>query len=97
MQEYVTGFQERRAKVTEEVVSEFMRARPLEWKGNAKVPRADLVVPVTKQGEGEAKGAEGEGEVSKNTLKKLAKQQQIAQKKAEKEAAKAAAKGAGAS
>ncbi|KAF4123495.1 tryptophanyl-tRNA synthetase [Geosmithia morbida] len=92
VQDYVTGFQERRSKVTEATVSEFMSARPLEWKGNAKVPRADLVVPVSKQdgaAEG-AKGAEGEGEVSKNTLKKLAKQQQIAQKKAEKEAAKAA-------
>lgn len=65
-----------------------MSARPLEWQGNPKVPRADLVVPVTKT-EG-ATGEEGTGEVSKNQLKKLEKQRQAAEKKAEKEAAKAA-------
>lgn len=98
LQEYVTTFQERRAKVTDEVVNEFMSSRPLTWGGNSKVPRADLVVPVTKASDGAdgSKEAEGDGEVSKTALKKLAKQQQIAQKKAEKEAAKAA-KAAGAS
>lgn len=34
LQEYVKGFQERRAKVTDEIVAEFMRPRALEWKGN---------------------------------------------------------------
>ncbi|RLL95641.1 hypothetical protein CFD26_105641 [Aspergillus turcosus] len=34
LQAYVQAFQERRAKVTDEVVAEFMRPRPLEWKGN---------------------------------------------------------------
>jgi tryptophanyl-tRNA synthetase len=34
IQAYVQGFQERRAKVTDEVLAEFMRARPLEWNGN---------------------------------------------------------------
>ncbi|GFF32946.1 tryptophanyl-tRNA synthetase [Aspergillus udagawae] len=34
LQAYVQAFQERRAQVTDEVVAEFMRARPLEWKGN---------------------------------------------------------------
>jgi tryptophanyl-tRNA synthetase len=92
LQEYVAGFQERRAKVTDEVVNEFMAARPLEWKGNPKVPRADLVVPVSKPVDGEAKPAEGSGGMTKNALKKLAKQAQVAQKKAEKEAAKAAGK-----
>ncbi|KFH47934.1 Tryptophan--tRNA ligase, cytoplasmic-like protein [Hapsidospora chrysogenum ATCC 11550] len=92
LQEYVSGFQERRAKVTDEVVNEFMAARPLEWKGNPKVPRADLVVPVSKPVDGEAKPAEDSGGMTKNALKKLAKQAQVAQKKAEKEAAKAAGK-----
>jgi tryptophanyl-tRNA synthetase len=34
LQAYVQAFQERRAQVTDEIVAEFMRARPLEWKGN---------------------------------------------------------------
>ncbi|KAF7160515.1 hypothetical protein CNMCM6106_007970 [Aspergillus hiratsukae] len=34
LQAYVQAFQERRAKVTDEVVAEFMRPRSLEWKGN---------------------------------------------------------------
>ncbi|KAL2006910.1 hypothetical protein VTN00DRAFT_9578 [Thermoascus crustaceus] len=34
LQKYVQGFQERRAKVTDEIRAEFMRPRPLEWKGN---------------------------------------------------------------
>lgn len=34
LQKYVQGFQERRAKVTDEIRQEFMRPRPLEWKGN---------------------------------------------------------------
>lgn len=34
LQEYVKGFQDRRAQVTEESVAEYMSARPLEWKGN---------------------------------------------------------------
>ncbi|KAF4167700.1 hypothetical protein CNMCM6936_004545 [Aspergillus lentulus] len=34
LQSYVQAFQERRAQVTDEIVAEFMRPRPLEWKGN---------------------------------------------------------------
>ncbi|KAJ5141483.1 Tryptophan--tRNA ligase cytoplasmic [Penicillium atrosanguineum] len=34
LQKYVQGFQERRAKVTDEIVAEYMRPRDLEWKGN---------------------------------------------------------------
>ncbi|GIJ99402.1 hypothetical protein Aspvir_001534 [Aspergillus viridinutans] len=34
LQAYVQAFQERRAEVTDEIVAEFMRPRPLEWKGN---------------------------------------------------------------
>ena len=41
LQAYVQGFQERRAQVTDAVRDEFMRARPLEWKGNANAITAD--------------------------------------------------------
>lgn len=34
LQEYVKGFQDRRSKVTDDILAEFMRPRPLEWKGN---------------------------------------------------------------
>lgn len=34
LQAYVQAFQERRAKVTDEIREEFMRPRPLEWRGN---------------------------------------------------------------
>lgn len=87
LQEYVAGFQERRGKVTEEIVNEFMSARPLEWKGNPKVPRADIVVPVAKD---DAAGQPGDGEISKSELKRIAKQKQVAEKKAAKAAEKEA-------
>ncbi|KAK5990294.1 Tryptophanyl-tRNA synthetase [Cladobotryum mycophilum] len=93
LQAFVGSFQERRAKVTDEVITQFMTKRPLEWSGNPKVPRADLVVPVVKTDGADAGSGEGGGEkLTKNQLKKLLKEQQIAQKKAEKEAAKAASK-----
>ena len=41
LQAYVKGFQDRRANVTEVVMSEFMTARPLEWKGNPNPVVAD--------------------------------------------------------
>jgi tryptophanyl-tRNA synthetase len=69
-------------------VDEFMSTRPLEWQGNPKLPRADLIVPVIKQGS-ETAAAEGSGEMTKSQMKKLAKLEQAAQKKAEKAAAKA--------
>lgn len=87
LQEYVGGFQERRAKVTDEVVKEFMSERPLSWSGNPRVPRADLVVPV----EAKADTVEGGAKMSKSAMKKLLKEQQIAAKKAAKEKAKAEA------
>ncbi|MBE7181084.1 MAG: tryptophan--tRNA ligase, partial [Terriglobus roseus] len=34
MQDYVKGFQEARAKITNDVLNEFMTPRKLEWKGN---------------------------------------------------------------
>ncbi|KAK2592877.1 tryptophan--tRNA ligase [Conoideocrella luteorostrata] len=99
LQKYVSVFQERRSKVTDAVVDEFMSVRPLEWTGNPRVPRADLVVPVTKPTDGTTPAAEaaGTGEMSKNQLKKILKEQQVAAKKAakakEKEEAAAAAQG----
>jgi len=33
MQSYVKGFQERRARVTDEVMNEFMTPRRLQWRG----------------------------------------------------------------
>lgn len=87
LQEYVAGFQERREKVTDEVVSEYMSTRPLEWTGNPKVPRADLVVPVEKDDGAEKKG---DGELSLSQQKKLAKLKANEEKKAAKAAEKAA-------
>ena len=34
LQDYVKGFREGRAKITDEVLAEFMTPRKLEWKGN---------------------------------------------------------------
>jgi tryptophanyl-tRNA synthetase len=34
LQKYATGFQERRSKVTDEILEAFMKPRKLEWKGN---------------------------------------------------------------
>lgn len=100
VQKYVAGFQERRAKVDEDVVKNFMSVRPLEWAGNPRVPRADLVVPVVAQGGAAGEGAaEGDGKLSKNALKKIEKEKQIAAKKAAQQAereAKAAAAAAAA-
>lgn len=82
LQKYVAGFQERRAKVDDDTVELFMSKRPLKWVGN---PRAPVVVPKLVDGDaGEAK-AEGDGKMSKNQLKKLAKQKEIEAKKAQKE------------
>lgn len=66
-----------------------MAQRKLEWQGNPKIPRADVVVPVSKP-EGEAAGEGGDGKLTKNQMKKLLKEQQIAAKKAEKAKEKAA-------
>lgn len=93
LQKYVVAFQDRRSKVTDDVVNEFMSTRPLEWKGNPRVPRADLVIPVTKSAEDNADGtaAGDDGKMTKNQMKKLLKQQQVALKKAEKTKEKEAA------
>lgn len=85
LQEYVAAFQERRSKTTDEVVNLFMSKRPLQWRGN---PRAERVVPVAGKPEEEREGAAAaggaDGKMTKNQLKKLAKEKQIAEKKAAK-------------
>lgn len=95
----MAGFQERRSKVTSETVASFMAQRKLEWQGNPKVPRADLIVPVSKpegaSGDAAAAGEGGDGKLTKNQMKKILKEQQIAAKKAEKAKEKAAKEEAG--
>ncbi|KAK3944115.1 tryptophan--tRNA ligase, cytoplasmic [Diplogelasinospora grovesii] len=93
LQTYVAGFQERRAKVDDEMVDLYMERRQLKWAGN---PKAPIVVPkVVQQADGaaaEAKGEQGEGgdgKLTKNQLKKLEKQKQIEAKKAQKAKEKA--------
>ena len=87
LQTYVAAFQERRAKVSDETVKEFMETRPLKWGGN---PRATIVVPVVENGEG-GEAAEGDGKMTKNQLKKLEKLRQAEAKKAQKAKEKAEA------
>jgi tryptophanyl-tRNA synthetase len=87
LQAYVKGFQERRAKVTDEVVDIFFARKKLEWKGN---PNAKVTVKEGETGVG-GQMAEVKIEKTKNQLKKEAKEREIAAKKAAKDAAKAGA------
>lgn len=41
LQDYVKGFQERKSKVTAEIVQEFMSERTLHWKGNPNPIKRD--------------------------------------------------------
>ncbi len=82
LQAYVKGFQERRSKVTEEIIDEFMKVRPLEWKANPN-PQRHHVKEEVQPGE----AAEGAPKLTKNQEKKLAKQKMIEEKKAAKEKA----------
>lgn len=66
-----------------------MSVRPLKWGGNPKAPR---VVPVVEDGPAKTEGEGGETKLTKNQLKKLEKEKQIAAKKAAKAAEKEAAK-----
>jgi tryptophanyl-tRNA synthetase len=85
LQEYVAGFQARRAEVDDETVNLFMGRRPLKWGGN---PRAAIVVPKVEDGDAEA-AVDGEGKMTKNQLKKLEKIKQAEAKKAAKAKEKA--------
>jgi tryptophanyl-tRNA synthetase len=81
LQEYVAGFQERRAKVDDKTVDLFMERRPLKWGGN---PRAAIVVPKVEDGDAGEAAVDGEGKMTKNQLKKLEKIKQAEAKKAAK-------------
>lgn len=93
LQEYVKEFQDLRAKVTEEVVDEFMAVRALyECQGN---PKAPVTLPIRAKAPAETAGegqAAGDGKLSKSQLKKIEKEKQIAAKKAAKAAEKEATK-----
>jgi tryptophanyl-tRNA synthetase len=91
MTKYVKGFQEARAKVTDETLEEFLKPRKLDWRGNPKVERKAEVKEESKEGgeEGVTLGEDGKP-MTKNQMKKLAKLAETERKKKEKEAAKAA-------
>lgn len=93
LQEYVEKFQVLRAKVTEEVVDEFMAVRPLnDCKGNPKAPVTLPIrakAPANDAADG-AKGQAGDAPLSKNALKKIQKEKEVAAKKAAKAAEKEA-------
>ncbi|KAI0023657.1 tryptophanyl-tRNA synthetase [Xylariomycetidae sp. FL0641] len=91
LQDYVAAFQERRSKATDDVVKQFMSIRPLKWRGNS---RAERTVPVVDNSSKEEGGEGGDGKMSKNQLKKIEKQKQLAAQKAAKVAEKEAAKAA---
>ncbi|KAK8207897.1 tryptophan--tRNA ligase [Zalaria obscura] len=89
LQKFVGAFQERRAKVTDEVLRQFMTPRKLEFKGNpnAKFSMEDLAGKgETKAKDGEKTGPQGGRETSKSERK----QAKIEAKKAEKLAEKLA-------
>lgn len=85
LQDYVKGFQERRAAVTPELVEDFLARKALTFKAN---PNAIKVAQIGEEKREDAAGASSE--TSKNASKKAAKLEEIARKKKEKEAAKAA-------
>lgn len=90
LQPYVKRFQEARAKVTDEVLDQFLEPRKLEWVGNPKVEKKVESNEVKEEPkEGQQLGEDGKP-MTKNQLKKLLKEQETARKKAEKAAAKAA-------
>jgi tryptophanyl-tRNA synthetase len=84
LQNYVRGFQERRSKVSEEIVDGFMKTRPLEWKANPN-PKRPEPAQGTPAAENSAETAGGVPKLTKNQEKKLAKEKMIAEKKAAKE------------
>ncbi|KAF2133673.1 tryptophanyl-tRNA synthetase [Dothidotthia symphoricarpi CBS 119687] len=88
MTSYVKKFQDARAKVTDEILEEFLRPRKLEWKGNQNptVKKEDK-----KEGEGDAAGLDADGKpMTKNAMKKAAKLAEAEKKKKEKATAAAA-------
>lgn len=88
LQVYVKAFQERRAAVTDAVVSDFMALKKLQWTGNPNPIKLAL-----RPGESSEPAATPEGgELTGNQLKKLRKQKEQEEKKAKQKAEKEAAK-----
>lgn len=54
LQEYVRDFQERRKEVTDDVVTQFMTPRKLEWKGNPNPKPREKKTKESKEGSGKA-------------------------------------------
>jgi tryptophanyl-tRNA synthetase len=78
LQAYVKGFQERRSKVTEDVVDQLMKVRPLEWKANPNPKRREPA-----EGPKPEAPVDGGPKLTKNQEEKPAKEKMIAEKKAE--------------
>ncbi|KAF2007643.1 tryptophanyl-tRNA synthetase [Amniculicola lignicola CBS 123094] len=87
---YVKDFQEKRAKVTDEILEVFMTPRKLEWNGNPNPTKPKKVESGKQKGSAEevAKVDENGQPLTKNAMKKAAKLAEIERKKKEKEAAK---------
>lgn len=96
---FVLEFQERRGKVDESVVDEFMAVRPLEWRGNPDGPDPSKAAE-TAAASAAAKLApvalnpDGTPKLTKNQEKKLLKEKANAEKKAALAAEKAAKRAA---
>ena len=88
LQKFVSEFQARREKVTEEIIREFRTPRKLDFKGNPN-PSAQMADP-SAQDKKSGGGAESEVKSGRGTTKKERKEAKNAEKKAEKEAEKLA-------
>lgn len=93
MSDYVKSFQAARAKVTDEILEDFLRPRKLEWKGNpnpTKPKLAEASSAANPAGSVAALVGEDGKPMTKNAAKKAAKLAELERKKKEKEAAAAA-------
>ena len=88
---YVKNFQDARAKVTDEILEEFLRPRKLEWKGNPNPTKPKAAKAEEKIESGPSLDEDGKP-MTKNAMKKAAKMAELERKKKEKEAAAAAKK-----
>jgi tryptophanyl-tRNA synthetase len=90
MSSYVQKFQEARAKVTDEVLEQFMRPRKLEWQGNQNPTKPKATGAEGANVDGATPLGEDGKPMTKNQMKKLAKLAEAERKKKEKAAAAAA-------
>ncbi|KAF2832413.1 tryptophanyl-tRNA synthetase [Ophiobolus disseminans] len=87
MTAYVKKFQEARAKVTDEMLEDFLTPRKLEWKGNPNPTKKVEKKPEANEGEVLMLDADGKP-MTKNAMKKAQKMAEVERKKREKEEAK---------